>query len=323
MIESMAHVKRRPFQHLMEDDSAAVLKSLLPRPWVLRPYKPDYGLDYTIELFNYVDKDEKMTETLGEHVFVQLKSELTTNIELVKVYPRGNVAKGPLKHTKDESLTIEVIKYQLDTDTLLTVETMGPGVPVLLVLVTLDQSRAFFVCLNDLIDKVVIPQDPGFAKSGSKVIYVPVKNEITSDPVSLTGMRFYGKRAKAYSAFSLFEYQRNELSYVAEDPSAFEPMLRHFVRVLERLDIWNADMMGLFAWYWSQVQKMLATLDAEGCTPIVIADVGRIWTGMVAMGHTFEECWREWFLPTHLAQYLSYPEYPPGREVPNNDNNVV
>jgi hypothetical protein len=87
-------------------------------------------------------------------------------------------------------------------------------------------------------------------------------------------------------------------------------MLRHFVRVLERLDIWGADMMGLFGRYWSELQKMLARLDAEGCTPYVVADAGRIWTGFVAMSHTFEECWREWFLPTYLAQLLSYPEYP-------------
>jgi hypothetical protein len=290
---------------------------------VPRLYQRDYGIDYVVELFNYIDAKQEMAETLGEHVFVQLKSVLVTEIEPIKVYSRGNVAKGPLKHPKDDSLTIEVIKFQIDADTLLTVETMGPGVPVLLVLVTLDQSRTFFVCLNDLIDKVIIPEDPDYADKGSKVIYVPVKNEITADPISLTGIRFYGKRAKAYSAFSLFEYQRNELSYVAEQPSVFEPMLRHFVRVLERLDIWDADMMGLFAWYWSEVQKMLAMLDAQGCTPYVIVDAGRIWTGMVAMGHTFEECWREWFLPTYLAQLLSYPEYPPEWSASNKETSKI
>jgi hypothetical protein len=295
---------------MMEDDSEKILKPLLPKPWVLRPYKPDYGLDYTIELFNYIDGEEKMSETLGEHVFVQLKSTLRTEIEQVKVYGRGNVAKGPVQHSKDECFTIDVIKFDMETNELLTVETMGPGMPVLLVLVTLDQSRAFYVCLNDLIDKVIIPADPQYTSKKHKTIYVPVKNEITADPISLTGIRFYGKRAKAYSAFSLFEYQRNELSYVAEQPSVFEPMLRHFIRVLERLDIWDADIMGLFGQYWADVQKMQALLGAEGCTPRVIGLATRIWTGMVAMGHTFEELWREWFLPTYLAQLLSYPEYP-------------
>lgn len=251
----MAHVKRRPIQHVMEDESVQIFQRALPREWVIRPYQRDYGIDFVVELFNYIDAEKQMTETLGEHVFVQLKSVLTTDIETVKIHGRGNVAKGPLQPDKKDTLTIEVIKFQIDADTLLTVETMGPGVPVLLVLVTLDQSRTFYVCLNDLIDKVVIPDDPDYAAKGSKVIYFPVKNEITGDPITLTGIRFYAKRTKAYSAFSLFEYQRNELSFVAGTPATFEPMLRHFVRVLERLDIWDADMMGLFAWYWSEVRS--------------------------------------------------------------------
>lgn len=294
----------------MEDGSDAVLRSLLPPEWVLRPYKPDYGLDYALELFDYVNGEQKMAETLGEHVFIQLKSVLRTEVEAVKVYGRGNVAKGELNEQKDDFLTIEVLKFQIDTDELLTVETMGPNVPVLLVLVTMDEKRAFCVCLNDLIDKVLIPEDPNYTDKGSKVIYVPVKNEIKNDPISLAGIRFYAKRAKAYAAFALFEYQRNELEYVYDSPEQFLPMLRHFIRLLERLDIWSATMMELFGEYWKQVESLVALLDQEGASPRVIGETARIWTGMVVMSHTFEECWREWFLPTYLAQLLSYPEYP-------------
>jgi hypothetical protein len=306
----MAHPKRRPFQHIMEDGSDAILRGLIPSEWVLRPYKPDYGLDFALELFDYVDEEQKMAETLGEHVFIQLKSALRTEIESVKVYGRGNVAKGVLNEQKDDFLTIDVIKFQIDTDELLTVETMGPNVPVLLVLVTMDKKRAYFVCLNDLIDKVLIPEDLNYTDKGSKVIYVPVKNEIKNDLISLAGIRFYAKRAKAYAAFALFEYQRNELGYASAAPEQFLPMLRHFVRLLERLDIWSAEMMGLFGWYWGEIEKLIALLDQEGASPRAIADTERLWTGMVAMSHTFEECWREWFLPTYLAQLLSYPEYP-------------
>lgn len=296
---------------MMEEGSDAVLRGLLPPAWVLRPYKPDYGLDFALELFDFVDAEQKVSQTLGEHVFIQLKSVLRTEIESVKVFGRGNVAKGQLNEQKDDALTIEVIKFQIDTDELFTVETMGPNVPVLLVLVTMDQRRAFFVCLNDLIDKVLIPEDPSYTDKGSKVIYVPVKNEIKNDPISLTGIRFYAKRAKASAAFTLFEYQRNELEWVSTSPQQFEPMLRHFIRLLERLDIWSAEMMKLFEWYWGQVQHLVTLLDHEGPSPRTIAETGRIWTGLVAMSHTFEECWREWFLPTYLAQLLSYPEYPP------------
>jgi hypothetical protein len=308
----MAHPKRRPFQHMMEEGSDAILRGLFPPAWVLRPYKPDYGLDFALELFDFVDAEQKIAQTLGEHVFIQLKSVLRTEIQSVKVFDRGNVAKGQLNEQKDDALTIEVIKFQIDTDELFTVETMGPNVPVLLVLVTMDQKRAFFVCLNDLIDKVLIPEDPSYTDTGSKVIYVPVKNEIRNDSISLTGIRFYAKRAKAYAAFTLFEYQRNELEWASTSPQHFEPMLRHFIRLLERLDIWSAEMMKLFEWYWGEVQQLVTLLDHEGPSPRTIAETGRIWTGLVGLSHTFEECWREWFLPTYLAQSLSYPEYPPG-----------
>jgi len=61
----MAHPKRRPFQHMMEEGSDAVLRGLLPPAWVLRPYKPDYGLDFALELFDFVDADQKIAQTLG------------------------------------------------------------------------------------------------------------------------------------------------------------------------------------------------------------------------------------------------------------------
>jgi hypothetical protein len=75
-------------------------------------------------------------------------------------------------------------------------------------------------------------------------------------------------------------------------------MLRHVPRVLEYLDIRRADLMGLFACYWSELHEIVARLDAERCSPYVVADAGRTWTRLVAMSHTFEECWHEWFLPT-------------------------
>lgn len=134
----------------MEDESASILRRVLPSAWVIRPYRPDYGLDFALELFKYVDQARTMAETLGEHVFVQLKSAITTTVETIRVHPRGNVAKGRLNESTQEFLDIEVIKFQIDTNELATVERMGSGAVVLLVLVTLDLRRVFYVCLNDL-----------------------------------------------------------------------------------------------------------------------------------------------------------------------------
>lgn len=47
----MSDAKKRSEQHLIDADGERLLGSRLPRHWVLRPYRPDYGLDFTVEVF--------------------------------------------------------------------------------------------------------------------------------------------------------------------------------------------------------------------------------------------------------------------------------
>lgn len=242
----------------------------------------------------------------------KLKSVAKTEINTVRTYGRPNVAKGRLTLDRSTFLDIDVIKYQIDTEDLFTIETMGNGMPVVLILVTLDSNRLFFICLNDLVDKVVVPEDPNYGNQKKKTIYVPVKNEITSDPVSLTALRFYAKRAKFYSCFVLFEYQRNELSFASQRP---EPetaqLILHFIRVLDRLDIWDdCEMWGIVGDYREQLDRWQELFAKQGPTAFVLGDAMRLWTGLVALAHNYEELCREWFLPTNLAQFLSYPDPP-------------
>ena len=198
----------------MEDESEKILRNILPNEWVIRKYRPDYGVDLAVEVFKYIDPQKAIAETLGENFLVQLKSSATTDISTLRVYSHQNVAKYSLKLDKSDFLDIAVIKHEIDTPELFTIETMGNGMPVILILATLDNQRLFFVCLNDLIDKVIVPDDPEYAERSQKTIYIPVLNEITTDPASLVPLRFYAKRAKFYSCFVLFEYQRNELHLV-------------------------------------------------------------------------------------------------------------
>jgi hypothetical protein len=296
----------------MESESAKLVRNVLPKEWVIREYKPDYGVDLSVEVFKYVDEKETVAETLGETFFVQLKSVATTEISTARVYSRGNVAKGKLSVDRTKFLDIDVIKYDIETNELFTIETMGNGVPVLLILATLDTNRPFFVCLNDLIDKVIVPEDPEYGNQVEKRIYVPVRNEITTNSVSLTALRFYAKRAKSYSAFMLFEYQRNELSYAAEWPEpAIAELILHFLRILDRLDIWNdCSMWDIVGDYRKQLDRWGEMYAEQGPTQYVLSDAFRLWAGLVALAHNYEELCREWFLPTNLAQFLSYPDYP-------------
>lgn len=302
----------------MEDESLRLITDKLPHEWVTRTYKPDYGIDLSIEIFKYVDSECKIAETLGDFLFAQVKSVSTTKIEQIEVYGRKNVAKGVLEENRSEYLNISVIKHELETSELLTIESMGHSVPVLLLLVCLDSKRLFFLCLNDLIDKVIVPVDPDYAARESRVIAVPTLNEITSDPASLTGLRFYAKRPKFYAAFSLFEYQRNELSYASgylEDgiiPKSYSELVLHFIRLLERLDIWEDTEM------WTVVGDVYKALlhvkhqlhEADNISADLAVQIEQIWNRLLALSHNYEEICREWFLPTHIAQYLSYPDAP-------------
>lgn len=309
----MARPKRRPAQHIMEDESVRLLRTVLPKEWVIRDYRPDYGIDLVVELFKYIDSEKKMAETLGETLFLQLKSISTTSIETVRVFSRGNVAKGPLQTREDSFLDIDVIKLPVDTVELFTVETMGYGYPVLLILACLDLQRLFFVCLNDLIDKVIIPEDPEYAEKGTKSLMIPVRNDLRTE-AGETALRFYAKRSKLLSAFTLFEYQRNELDYASgSPPESIARLLEHFLRLLDRLDIWNNSVewgWGLVSWYREQLDNWKAALDQLGPAPKVLADAYRIWSGLVSLSHNYEEVCREWFMPTELSQYLSYPDRP-------------
>lgn len=139
------------------------------------------------------------------------------------------------------------------TSELLTVQAMGSAVPVLLFLVELSTRRIYFVCLNDLIEKVILPQDPSYAAKESKVLHIPLANCIhADDPFSVRPLETYAKRPKLYAAFEKFAYQHHELGHALLACSDAAPeehqratatavldLVRHFLSVILRYDFWT------------------------------------------------------------------------------------
>lgn len=322
----MAHTKRRVRQHIMEDQSYLMLKGALPEEWAVHEYRPDYGIDLVIEIFKFIDEAREAADTLGELFFVQLKSVKETKIRTISVQSRGNVEKTSDPNKYDESQQIEVIPFSIDTDELLTVQTMGPTIAVILCLVCLDTRRIFFVCLNDLIEKVILIDDPNYTNKGEKTIYIPVKNEIKNEPNNLIPLRFYAKRPKFYAAFNKFHYQQNELWYLlgfgkpgistyrevielSRDPiTELRPLLLRFITILKGLDIWtDTDMWAIVPDYYNKLLTFENSL-VDSTIPIerVAQNALLLWNGLTSLSRNYEELCREWFLPTFLAQYLSY-----------------
>jgi hypothetical protein len=103
--------KRRSLSQIKENQSFVILREKLPETWVIHDYGEDYGIDYVVELFDYIDEDHKIAETLGENFFVQLKSSTSVEYDKKRVYPRDNVEKGKLREDNSEYIDIEVAKF--------------------------------------------------------------------------------------------------------------------------------------------------------------------------------------------------------------------
>lgn len=317
----MPNPKRRSINQVTEDISVRILRQKLPDSWVVHDYKPDYGIDCVIELFEYVPDEPTVAETLGEHFYVQLKGSQSVQYAVRRAYGRHNVAKGKLQETRSEYSDIPVVNFQLAVSDLLTVELLGPAVPVLLILVDVVAERAFFVCLNDYLEKIIQPEDPDYATKESKQIQIPVQNEILATGHYLVPLRAYSKRAKLYGAFNRFAYQFKEIQRRRGNARVFEPasseddleMIRIFTESSLRQDVWRGhDFWEPMLWSHQDLLDVQTSL-LEGIQSDEIELFKRycdevVWARLNNLGNMYEELVREWFLPTVFAQMASYPD---------------
>lgn len=219
---------------------------------------------------------------------------------------------------------METIRVAIDTSELKTVERMGVAVPVLLVVADLTAERCYFCCLNDYIDKILIPRYDDYTSKNTRTIHVPIANEI-GEPVGLSALRWYAKRAKLYAAFQRFTYQAAELNYAWES-SAFLPMARYFASRIVNYDFWDdTEMWPLIAYYGSKIRHFLETGQAALIRPDTsssvstmddfseedfrLAEILELWRILAALPRNYEDVCREWFLPTALGYAASYPTH--------------
>ena len=73
----LSPAKQQSEQHLIDAEGQLLLRSRLPRHWVLREYRPDYGLDFALEIFAAAkDTQHTQTDWLG-HPSLRLKMPAT------------------------------------------------------------------------------------------------------------------------------------------------------------------------------------------------------------------------------------------------------
>lgn len=307
---TMSHKKRRVLSSIMEDESYQILRTTLPQEWVLHKYSPDYGIDLVVETFEFIDEKQTVAETLGEFFFVQLKSQKSVTKKLLTVNRRYNVEKNYIDFSNDKS-EIEVIAFKIDINELLTVQSMGYATPTILFLVDLETKNIYFICLNDYIEKILLPNKT-FSKNNKTVtIYIPETNNL-SNKECIYHLSFLARRSKLFGAFNKFNYQRHELEHMMSPD-----LVLHFISIIKQYDFWNAkivwpaleglyDELLLIEKYYTHGfiavkdclnSKNITEQNAEARFKLMVYSH---WDKLCNLGCIYEEICKEWFLPTKL-----------------------
>lgn len=332
--------KRRVDNHLKEDASELLVSKLLPEEWVIRKLHPDYGVDVTIEVFK---REGQQIPTLGEFLFVQLKSttSLTRGVEPIR--RRGNVEKALDAQDMEADHELDVVRFAIDTDTVDNARLMGPSTPLMLFVCDLSESEVYYVCLTDYYDKIIEPRGIDLSRQGTITVLIPAANKLT-DARSAQVMQFYAARAKLYGMFNLAQFQYREARWILEEFARHEyvenlasnfAMIERFARRLRAMPIWDRDIpWQLMRDYRARLDLIIKNIEADtlglilrGLEAFTKGDDAALaplkqfhglctlsWEQFSAIGQTFEDIVREWFLPTWVGQ-LGSGEEPHFREI--------
>ena len=328
----MAHRKRRSTQQMMEEESLTLVRNQLPKEWVMHQYAPDYGIDFVVETFEFIDEEERIAETLGEFFFVQMKSIDIAHRQTITVFQRHNVEKSLLED-RSNTANIEVIEFPMDVNELYTIQNMGTAVPTVLFLAELSSENIYFICLTDYIEKILIPQGKIDKNSSTVTLYIPIENNITEEGV-VRHLSFLARRSKLYGAFNKFSYQFTELQYDNEP----EDLVKHFLSIIKEYDFWTAKTQWpmisecynelllidhfyslddserkkwLFQNGFSKSSYELLAGDEDLATDkqkinhiFFKKHVMKFWSNLCTMSGIYEEFCKEWFLPTYFWEEI-------------------
>ena len=324
--------KKRTNTHIIGEQAVRILKELFPREWAVREYTPDYGIDLDVEFFDNLRDGTWLTR--GEHVLFQVKGTEKIIKRNIKIYSRMNVEKG-YQTDKSGYCEMDVVQYTIETDLLSVIEKMGTAVPVLLAVVDVENREAYIVCLNDYIEKVLIPEKVAYRNQKNVTINIPVNNRVNTD-FGRSLIEWYGKRAKLYAFFNKVNYQLKELNYSSN--LEYIELTDHFLRILRRLDVWSAadnflalkDVKADIDYYLEnhytrQGDEMLRRRIESGedidseiyegtfCVGEVsfrevtlVQTLHILWDSLCNVACIFEEDAKEWYLPSYYYLSISH-----------------
>jgi hypothetical protein len=330
-------MKQRPPSHLVGEAGIMMVRGHLPEEWVLREYHPDYGIDLDVEVFSYSSGGELVS--LGEHFFVQVKSRSGATSTTLTVHPRFNVEKRSLEVDRSKARGIAVLSVALSRSDLQLAQSLGPAVPILLFVCDVEAGTVHYLCLNDYVDKILMPEAIKLDGDSSLNVYIPTWNTVSRTESDLMPLRLYARRAKLYAAFNRIRYQQHELCYsLAYAHMHSEAELRHsellktfrvFLEIVKSYDFWQTTRTWpAIELAWLTIERLDANLTrfengesleaiyesklkqlpeswpedpGESSKSFFLVELYSAWDQLANLGNIFEEICREWFLPTFLA----------------------
>lgn len=322
------HRKRRDVNLLQGDAGEKLVASAMPEQWLVRKLDQDFGIDLHVEAFEWAKDDPTAADTLGEHFFVQVKSQAKLKTVFKALPTRKNVAKYPLAKSTEPGIEEEVVACVLEVGELMTIEAMGSATPVILCVAAMESKTVYYLCLNDYISKVLLPTNPNYTAQQHVTVHVPMRNVLDRDDPSIAYLWLLARRSKFYSAFNTFSYQAHELAIAADQVLAFVDMLGsdqadpplQILNMLEvflsgnlRLDIWHPagpgqwppldDVRESFELLASELPSLRRPMSGDQLMQLSMRLVGT-FDRAANLGRMYEEIAREWRLPTELAVML-------------------
>lgn len=189
---------------------------------------------------------------------------------------------------------------------------------------------AYYICLNDYIEKVILPVNANYVEQDEITINIPIKNIIMSK-LDIIPIKWYAKRAKLFAFFSKVNYQNSELRYMCDENLKND--IVHFAKIIRRFDAWSAaeyfyalnsvkEELDYFIknGITKRAEMVLDSLKESGkdideecwetnfsCKDMSLKEVQNamelrsLWNKMCNCGFILEDLAKEWMLPTYMG----------------------
>jgi hypothetical protein len=208
---------KRPRSHVIEDEAAKLLHTMLPAEWIIRRTTKDYGIDYEVE----IAEDNIVT---GDRLWLQLKGcEKAKRAERLVLNEGGALPQYRFPHIVYDADTA-LLKYALKCD-----------FPLLLALADLSEKEIYWLPLRDEIEVNLDASRPDWRKQERARVKIDPENRLSQEAErNFYGLKWYARQPARLRAAARLHLYHHEMSYECSFSYEFDEAGVYPQKVLER-----------------------------------------------------------------------------------------